>query len=128
VYIRKEIRPRVIAICAGGLEGRQHQEICMAVAETLGSYQPIAGAGVVSPFCERICWSSCHGESHAGGNVRKIVIVIPPTHPHRRLFFSRTGRRFRHLPVRGLRAVPVPQLFARLVPARSARRDPKPVR
>ena len=81
VYVRQKVRPRVIAICAGGLEGIQHQNICMAVAETLGQFQPLAGAGMVFPFCERICWSTCHGESHAGGNVRKIVIVITHIHP-----------------------------------------------
>lgn len=32
------------------------------------------------------------------------------------------------MPVRRLRAVPVPRLFARLVPARGARRDTEPVR
>ena len=115
--MRKQLRPRVIAICTGGLEGAQHRAICLAVAETLGSFQAIAGAGMVSPFCERICWSSCHGESHAGGNVRKIVIVIAPTHPHTRSSALFTGRRLRHLPVRGVRTVVVPRLFARRVPA-----------
>jgi hypothetical protein len=67
VYVRKEVRPRVVAICQGGLEGAQHQTICMAIAESLGKYQPIAGYGMVSPFCEKVCWHSCHGDSHAGG-------------------------------------------------------------
>jgi len=70
LYVRKEVRPRVVAICEGGLEGVQHQSICMAVAESLGKYQPITGYGLVAPFCERICWHSCNGESHAGGRVR----------------------------------------------------------
>ena len=70
LYVRREIRPRVEAICAGGLEGRQHQEICSAVAKTLSTYQPIYGAGIAAPFCERICWHSCKGEAHTGG-VRK---------------------------------------------------------
>ncbi len=67
VYVRKEVRPRVVAICEGGLEGVQHREVCMAVAESLGKYQPITGYGMVAPFCEKICWHSCNGESHAGG-------------------------------------------------------------
>jgi hypothetical protein len=58
VYVRKEVRPRVVAICQGGLEGAQHQTICMAIAESLGKYQPIAGYGMVSPFCEKVCWHS----------------------------------------------------------------------
>lgn len=67
VYVRKEVRPRVVAICEGGLEGVQHREICLAVAESLGKYQPISGYGMVAPFCEKVCWHSCNGESHAGG-------------------------------------------------------------
>jgi len=67
VFVRKEVKPRVMAICDGGLEGVQHREICMAIAESLGKYQPIAGYGMVSPFCEKVCWRSCNGESHAGG-------------------------------------------------------------
>ena len=69
VYVRREIRPRTLAICKGGLEGIQHQHICLAVAKTLSGFQPITGAGIVSPFCERICWHSCDGESHGDGNV-----------------------------------------------------------
>jgi len=68
IYVRREVRPRVVAICKGGLEGEAHREICRGVAETLSSFQSITGAGMVSPFCERICWHSCEGESHAGGN------------------------------------------------------------
>ena len=67
VFVRKEIRPRVVAICEGGLEGLQHREVCMAVAGTLSKYQPIAGYGMIAPFCEKVCWHSCNGESHAGG-------------------------------------------------------------
>jgi len=73
VYVRKEVRPRVVAICDGGLEGGQHREICLAVAESLGKYQPIAGYGMVAPFCEKICWHSCNGESHAGGQARQYL-------------------------------------------------------
>ena len=51
----------------GGLEGVAHQTVCRAVAESLGKYQPIAGYGMVAPFCEKVCWHSCHGDSHAGG-------------------------------------------------------------
>ena len=69
VYVRREVKPRVVAICEGGIEGKQHQTICMAVAESLGKYQPIAGYGLLAPFCERVCWHSCAGESHAGGQV-----------------------------------------------------------
>ena len=65
--MRKEVRPRVEAICMGGLEGVAHQTVCRAVAESLGKYQPIAGYGMVAPFCEKVCWHSCNGESHAGG-------------------------------------------------------------
>ena len=68
IYVRREVRPRVVAICKGGLEGEAHREICRGVAETLSSFQSITGAGMVAPFCERICWHSCEGESHAGGN------------------------------------------------------------
>lgn len=67
LFVRREIRPRVEAICEGGLEGREHQTICLAVATTLSKWQPVYGAGVVAPFCERICWHSCNGESHVGG-------------------------------------------------------------
>ena len=67
VFVRKQIRPRVEAICEGGLEGLQHQEVCLAVANTLATYQPIYGAGIAAPFCERICWHSCKGDSHVGG-------------------------------------------------------------
>ena len=66
--MRREIRPRVEAICAGGLEGREHRLICLAVATTLSRYQPIYGAGIAAPFCNRICWHSCSGTSHIGGN------------------------------------------------------------
>lgn len=65
--MRKEVRPRVEAICLGGLEGIAHQTVCMAVANSLGKYQPIAGYGMLAPFCEKVCWHSCNGESHAGG-------------------------------------------------------------
>ena len=68
--MRREVKPRVVAICEGGIEGKQHQTICMAVAESLGKYQPISGYGLLAPFCERVCWHSCAGESHAGGQVR----------------------------------------------------------
>jgi len=67
LFVRNQIRPRVEAICAGGLEGLQHQEICLAVANTLATWQPIYGAGIAAPFCEKICWHSCKGESHVGG-------------------------------------------------------------
>ena len=67
VFVRDEIRPRVIAICRGGLEGREHAKVCLAVAETLGKFQPIAGAGVLAPFCEQVCYKSCSGTSHADG-------------------------------------------------------------
>tara|TARA_X000000368_G_C22837970_1_gene626314 strand:+ start:189 stop:626 length:438 start_codon:yes stop_codon:yes gene_type:complete len=67
LFVRREVRPRVELICAGGLEGRRHQQLCLAVAKTLSDWQPIHGAGIVAPFCQRICWHSCHGESHVGG-------------------------------------------------------------
>lgn len=67
LFVRHEVRPRVELICAGGLEGSRHQQMCLAVAKTLSNWQPIHGAGIVAPFCERICWHSCHGESHVGG-------------------------------------------------------------
>lgn len=67
VFVRNEVRPRVLAICEGGLEGTAHQAVCMAVAKTLSTFQPIAGAGVAAPFCEQICWHSCDGDSHADG-------------------------------------------------------------
>lgn len=67
LFVRNEVRPRVELICAGGLEGSRHQQMCLAVAKTLSKWQPIHGAGIVAPFCERICWHSCHGESHIGG-------------------------------------------------------------
>lgn len=67
LFVRREVRPRVELICAGGLEGSRHQKVCLAVAKTLSNWQPIAGAGIVAPFCQRICWHSCHGESHIGG-------------------------------------------------------------
>ena len=66
VFVRAKVRPRVVAICEGGIEGHAHQTVCMAIAEELGKYQPITGYGMVAPFCERICWHSCNGESHAG--------------------------------------------------------------
>ena len=61
----------------GRPRGRAAPAVCLRVAETLGSFQPIAGAGMVSPFCERICWSSCHGESHAGGNDDGFPVARP---------------------------------------------------
>ena len=70
VFVRKAIKPRVVAICEGGIEGHQHQNICMAIAESLGKYQPVTGYGMLAPFCENICWRSCNGESHAGGEAR----------------------------------------------------------
>ena len=70
VYVRKEVRPRVVAICEGGIEGERHRKMCMAVAHSLGKWQPIAGYGMVVPFCEKVCWHSCNGESHAGGQAR----------------------------------------------------------
>ena len=73
LFVRREVRPRVELICAGGLEGRRHQQLCLAVAKTLSDWQPIHGAGIVAPFCQRICWHSCHGESHVGG-VRECAI------------------------------------------------------
>lgn len=86
VYVRKEIRPRVVAICEGGLEGEPHREICMAVAESLGKYQPIAGYGLIAPFCERVCWHSCDGESHANGQARskpqEPPHLLPPSPEH----------------------------------------------
>lgn len=71
VYVRKVVKPRVVAICEGGIEGHAHQTLCMAIAESLGKYQPIVGYGMVAPFCERVCWHSCNGESHAGGQARQ---------------------------------------------------------
>ena len=73
VYVRKAIKPRVVAICEGGLEGHAHQTLCMAIAESLGKYQPIVGYGLIAPFCERVCWHSCNGESHAGGQARQYL-------------------------------------------------------
>ena len=67
LFVRNEVRPRVYAICAGGLEGSEHQAVCMAVAQTLSHWQPIHGAGIVAPFCQEICWRSCKGEGHVGG-------------------------------------------------------------
>ena len=67
LFIRREVRPRVEAICAGGLEGLQHQEICLAVAQTMFKFQPIYGAGIAAPGCEKIFWHSCHGEAHTRG-------------------------------------------------------------
>ena len=69
--MRKEVRPRVVAICEGGIEGERHRKMCMAVAHSLGKWQPIAGYGMVVPFCEKVCWHSCNGESHAGGQARQ---------------------------------------------------------
>lgn len=68
--MRKVIKPRVAAICEGGIEGHAHQTLCMAIAESLGKHQPITGYGLLAPFCEKVCWHSCNGESHAGGQVR----------------------------------------------------------
>lgn len=77
LFVRKQIRPRVEAICSGGLEGIQHQQICLAVANKLATWQPLFGAGVVAPFCERICWHSCKGEGHIGG-VRSVLHSFLP--------------------------------------------------
>lgn len=67
LFVRKEVRPVVEAICLGAIEGAGHQKMCIAVAQSLAKYQPIVGYGMVSPFCESVCWHSCNGESHAGG-------------------------------------------------------------
>ena len=92
LFVRREVRPRVELICAGGLEGSRHQKLCLAVAQSLGHWQPIHGAGIVAPFCERICWHSCQGESHIGG-VRDCAIrtknAIPPTQYTPRLHLLR---------------------------------------
>jgi len=80
LFVRREVRPRVELICAGGLEGSRHQKLCLAVAQSLGKWQPIAGAGIVAPFCERICWHSCQGEAHIGG-VRDCAIRTKNTIP-----------------------------------------------
>ena len=77
LYVRREIRPRVEAICDGGLEGAQHREVCLAVATTLSRYQPIYGAGIAAPFCEKICWHSCKGEAHTGGVRKPFKPVLP---------------------------------------------------
>ena len=77
--MRKEVRPRVVAICEGGIEGERHRKMCMAVAHSLGKWQPIAGYGMVVPFCEKVCWHSCNGESHAGGQARQTPaqLIVP---------------------------------------------------
>ena len=84
--MRKALRPRIVAICEGGLEGVAHQSLCMAIAESLGKYQPIVGYGMVAPFCERVCWHSCNGESHAGGQARskpkEPPHLLPPSPEH----------------------------------------------
>ena len=67
IFTRKEIRPRTAAICSGALEGAQHQEVCLELAETLAKWQPIAGIGVLAPFCQDVCWRSCEGEGHTRG-------------------------------------------------------------
>jgi len=66
-FIRREVRPRVEAICAGGLEGLEHQEICLSVARSMFKFKPIFGVGVTAPGCEKIFWHSCKGEAHTKG-------------------------------------------------------------
>lgn len=111
--MRKEVRPRVVAICEGGIEGLQHREICMSVAKSLGKYQPIAGYGMIVPFCEKVCWHSCNGESHAGGQVSSKPREPPLAHTLTRLLaLFATGRWLPGVPERGLRAGLVPRLSA----------------
>lgn len=67
VFTRREIRPRTALICAGALEGAEHQAVCLELAETLAKWQPIAGVGVLAPFCQNVCWRSCEGQGHTQG-------------------------------------------------------------
>jgi hypothetical protein len=120
VYVRKEVRPRVVALCEGGLEGVQHREVCMAVAESLGKYQPIAGYGMLAPFCEKVCWHSCNGESHAGGQARHMLLYCHSANPTLATTPKISGRRLFGVPERELRAGLVPRLSAARVPAHPA--------
>ena len=67
LFARTEIRPRVEALCEGGLEGHEHRTLCSRISTFLGTWQPIYGAGVRAPYCERLCWHSCVGEDHSRG-------------------------------------------------------------
>jgi hypothetical protein len=67
IFTRNEVRPRTTIICSGGFEGAEHQHVCLELAQKLAKWQPIAGAGVIAPFCSRVCWRSCEGQGHTGG-------------------------------------------------------------
>ena len=67
IFTRNEVRPRTELVCSGGLEGRAHQRVCLDLAEKLAKWQPIAGAGVLAPFCAGVCWRSCEGQGHTNG-------------------------------------------------------------
>tara|TARA_B110001452_G_scaffold228367_1_gene203746 strand:+ start:7334 stop:8401 length:1068 start_codon:yes stop_codon:yes gene_type:complete len=73
-----EIRPRTQALCAGGLEGRAHQAVCLETSALLAKWQPVYAAGVIAPFCHRMCWHSCRGEDYAKGV--RTAHIEPRTH------------------------------------------------
>ena len=66
-YTDLEIRPRTTAICEGGLEGKEHEKVCLEMAEKLAKWQPVMGIGLRSPICHtNICWLNCES-SHTTG-------------------------------------------------------------
>ena len=67
IFTRNEVRPRTKIVCSGGFEGAEHKAVCLELAQMLARWQPIAGAGVIAPFCSRVCWRSCEGQGHTGG-------------------------------------------------------------
>ena len=68
VWKRREIVPRTTAICSPGVEGREHQKLCLEMIERLGRWQPVAGVGFRAPLCSaNVCWRACEA-SHASAD------------------------------------------------------------
>lgn len=67
LYTIHEIKPRTRALCSGGLEGLEHQTMCLEMSSILSKWQPVYAAGVIAPFCHRVCWHTCAADDYGQG-------------------------------------------------------------